>query len=200
MSINVPNHPPRPVPSEGFANAICAHVVDMGEVLSDYPGNPITVDRCVRFFFELEETIPETVPDDMGNEVPVDPGIVGKPFMLSTFDVALKHGDRSNLRKVVNGFLGKNAPRHLAGFDVETLQGLGVTLNVQHKIKDDGGVFAYIKPDGINLPMKGATKLTVLSEAPPPWVDEQKQKNASAVAKWRSTGGLTQADIDAIPF
>ena len=129
MSINVPPPPPRPVPSEGFANAICAHVVDMGEVLSDYPGSPITVDRCVRFFFELEETIPEFLEDDAGGKLPIDPDIVGKPFMLSTFDVALKHGDRSNLRKVVNGFLGKNAPNHLAGFDVESLRGLGVTLN-----------------------------------------------------------------------
>lgn len=201
MTIKVPAGPPRPVPSEGFNNAICAHIVDMGEVLSDYPGNPITVDRCVRFFFELEELIPATMTGPDGQEIALSEDIVGKPFMLSTFDVALKHGDRSNLRKIVNGFLGKNAPNRLVGFDLETLVGLGVTLNVHHKDRDDGSVMAFIKPDSINLPMKGAKKLAVLSEGPPPWVEEQKVKNQSAVARWRTTGQpLTQHDIDEIPF
>lgn len=196
---NVPPPPPRPVPSEGYQNAVCVAVVDMGETLSDFPSKEPEIERCARFFFELEEKIPATVRDVEGKVYAVDPAIAGKPFMLSTYDIALKVGEKANFRKLLKSWLGtKNCPDKLVGFPLQSLQGKAAALNVQHKERDDGSVTAFIKAEHVGPPMPNAVKLVPVMTKLPPWVDDARKKSAAAVAAYRRRMNAPVAGVE--PF
>lgn len=203
-SFNVPPPPPRPIPDEGYQNAICVAVVDMGEVLSDFPGKEPEINRCARFFFELEQTIPDHIVDAEGRSHPVDAAIVGKPFMLSTYDIALKVGEKANFRKLLKGWLGtKNCPEKLVGFPLMSLVGKAATLNVQHKERDDGSLLAFIKAEHVGPGMPNAKKLIPQAKTLPPWVDEAKKKNADAVAAFLRKSNQRAANaggFDEVPY
>ncbi len=191
MTFKVPAPPAKPVPAEGMQAAVCCAVVDMGETLNDFPGNPISVERSMRLFFELEEVIPETTQDG----TPVDKEIVGKPFMMSTYDIALKSGERSNLRKVLVGMLGKEAPERVIGFDLDSLAGMQVCLNVRHKVREDGSTFAFIKPDCIMRPGPKAAKVERTIFEAPEWVQDVVKENVIAVSTFRGTPLPSDPDI-----
>lgn len=194
--IEVPAPPPRPVPKAGIQHAIVSNVLNMGEVLDDYPGRPPKISRCVRFFFELAARIPQEIRaadgtmHDMGE-------IAGKRFTISTYNITMTTGARGSLRKILTNILGK-APESMVGFKLrEGLIGKPVTLNIQHKDRDDGGVIAFIKPEHIMQPMEGNTLDAVENTDPPAWYEEALKANAEKVARHRSAGQQRVADAQA---
>jgi hypothetical protein len=170
----------RPIPEEGLAHAVCVFVEPMGECLDDYPGKPPRIVKKARFFFELQQVIPDGHGD-----------MSGKPFMLSTSGIVLSAHEKSNLSKTLHSWLGKECPANINGFQLKTLVGRHATLNVVHKEKRDGGVTARI--DKVLPAQKSAPKLAPVATAPPPWVDKERAENAAKVAAYRKGESARQS-------
>ena len=184
MSDDLPIPAPtaKPIPDEGMHNAVLMGVADMGDVVDDFPGKPASVVHKVRFFFELEAKL-----DD------------GRPFMLSTKDITLSTHEKGNLFKLLKGWMGKDRPANLVGFPLRSLVGRAATITVEHvAAKSDGHVYAVIAAVGPMMPM--ATKLTVVNQTFPEWVEKSKAANAAKVAKFWGDQSDAPDDDQSVPF
>lgn len=158
--------PPAPqgaIPSEGLHDAVCYGVVDWGEIVDEFDGIPKGIVRGVRFFFELDEKMPD-----------------GKPYTLSTYVVKIKYGDKAAFVKLMKSWLGKECPSSLVGYPLGSLRGRMCSLNVEHKPKTDGTFSARI--DAVMKPRPGVALMQAVTDKLPQWVAEQKAKDNKAAA------------------
>lgn len=146
----------REVPPTGLVAAVVAFVEDTG--LEDYQGDKNFKQRfvmCVELAHKMAD---------------------GRSFMLSnTYTLSLN--EKANLRRDLEGLLGRPLTDEEVsnGYDVESLKGTQMTVNVIHKVKD-GKTSARI--GSIAPAMDGAEPLTVENAEPPPWIAERRQENA----------------------
>ena len=181
----------KPIPAEGLHDAVCYAVVNWGDVLSDFPGSDPEVHQAVRFFFELDEKMAD-----------------GRPFVLSTYPVTIKYGERAKFRTLMKSWLGaKECPEKLVGFPLGTMKGRMASLNVEHKLKDDGTFSARIKD--VLKARPGAAPLVIVNTSLPEWVKQAKEKDNAAAARFRAHAGQRTADAsesdppyqhDEVPF
>ena len=133
-----------PVPA-GNHIARCYQILHIGTVPEEYEGR-VNMMNKVRFTWELP------------NETKVfKEGEPAKPLSISK-DYTLSMGDKANLRKVVEGWLGAGLHKEEAEFfDVETLIGQPCMLNVVHKKSKGGNLYADVLgvasiPKGMTAP------------------------------------------------
>jgi hypothetical protein len=180
--------------------AVCYYVADMGEVVNDFDASNVKIEHAARFFFELDEKIPATMKDHKGEDIPVDEKLVGLPYALSTYDINLVGGPKANLTKIIKGMLGKDAPERCIGFDLSSLVGTQVVLNVQHKTKADGSTTAFIKAEHVMRPGPKAAKVEQTLTDPPPWLEDAKQRNKDKVLQARGASNTGGSGLDEVPF
>lgn len=78
-----------------------------------------------------------------------------KPFVISK-EVTLSMGQKSTLRKLVEGMIGSLLSDEEAyGFDIETLLGKACLIRVVHQTSSDGGVYSIL--ESISPIMEGQT-------------------------------------------
>ena len=133
-----------PVPA-GNHIARCYQIIHVGTVPGEYMGQPIMTNK-VRFTFELP------------NETKIfKEGDAPKPFSISQ-EYTLSMGEKSNLRKAIQGWIGTSLLKEEAEFfDVEEMIGKPCMLNVVHKTSKKGSVYALVQgiapiPKGIEAP------------------------------------------------
>lgn len=196
----IPPAEQKPIPAEGQQDMLCVGVVDWGDMLSDFPGAEPEVNHAVRFFFELGEKIPAEWTDPEGRIVRPDPAAVGKPFMLSTFPIAIKYSPKSRFVKMLKDWLGaRDFPERLAGYPLAQLKGRMASGQVEWRRRDDGTFAAALKsvararPDAKPWP---PVNLTL-----PAWVREARTKDNERAARFLASrsGGSGHA-FDEIPF
>lgn len=176
----------QPIPAEGLHDAICYAVVNWGEMLDEYEGEVKGIVSAVRLFFELEEKMAD-----------------GRPFVLSTYPIAIKYGEKAKFRKIISAWLGaKECPPSLVGYQLGALKGRMASLNVEHRHKDDGTYSARIKD--VLKARPGAPALTILNTALPDWVGPARKKDNDGAARWRSGQARRHDDagggITPVPF
>lgn len=176
----------QPIPTEGLHDAICYAVVNWGEMLDEFDGEVKGVNSAVRFFFELDEK--------MGD---------GKPFVLSTFPVAIKYGEKAKFVKTMTAWLGaKDCPPSLVGYPLGQMKGKMASINVEWKRRDDGTFSARIKD--VLKPRAGAATLQIVNSKLPEWVAEARKKDNDKAAKYRAhrerQAGDAGEGIDSVPF
>lgn len=155
---------PREMPEPGLCNAVCAYVEDLGVELSKYGK---LQHRCV-IGFELDQRMSEGENAD-------------KRFILTNWYTASLY-EGSNLRRDLEAWRGRPfTPEELAGFDLETVLGVGATVNVVHGTNKAGKPKAEIA--SISPRYKAAEKMVPETKGTPPWVLERRQKNAEEEAK-----------------
>lgn len=158
---------PRELHPAGLVNAVCAFVEDLGMEESTFQGKT-SVKRKVVIGFETEERMNEGE-------------MAGRRFLLSKRYTASLN-EKATLRHDLASWRGRDfTPDELAGFDLESIRGVGATLNVVHYDGHDGSKRAKIA--NISPKYKSADKLIVELEAMPEWVLEAVAENRAAEAK-----------------
>lgn len=158
----------QPIPAEGLHDAICYAVVNWGDMLDEFDGEVKGVVSAVRFFFELDEKMAD-----------------GRPYVLSTFPVAIKYGERAKFVKIMSAWLGaKDCPPSLVGYPLGQMKGKMASLNVEHKRRDDGTFSARIKD--IIKARAGAPQLTIVNTKLPDWAPEARKKDNEKAARFRA--------------
>lgn len=129
-----------PAPEGQFA-AVCADVVDLGMITTEWNGSKRTAHK-IRVVFLIEEFT-----DD------------NRPFTVSQL-FTLSLSEKANLRKFLESWRGKAfTPAELSdGFDVEKLIGANAVVQVVHATKGDK-VYANIQT--IMKPMKGMNAVAI---------------------------------------
>lgn len=161
---------------EGSRHAVCVDVIDLGETMESYQGNPPERKHKIALVFQAAEQNPDT----------------GKPFEPS-IEFTASFGPKANLRKFLANWRGKPYTDEEArsGAPLHKLVGVNAIINVQHKTSAAGRLYAIIA--SIAPPMKGMVKLapTVGYERSEHW-GRRKQEYRTLVA--------AQASVQASPF
>lgn len=125
---------PRPVrvlPPEGTHIARCIGFIHIGTYDDEYQGQPI-VSNKIRLRFELPD---ETHVFKEGEDA--------KPFTIEQ-EYTLSMGNKSNLRKLVEGIVGALHDDDAFGFDAETLVGKCCLLTIKYRKTAKGNTYAQI--------------------------------------------------------
>lgn len=113
---------------DGNHVAACVGVIDLGTQTYEYNGSSIS-NRKVLLQWELV------------NEAMTD----GRPFMVSA-EFTLSLHEKSKLRPFLENWRGRPfTAEELAGFNLESLAGMGCMLNVVHETSKKGKAFANVK-------------------------------------------------------
>lgn len=119
----------RVVAPEGTFMARVVGLIHIGTYEDEYMGDPI-ISNKIRLTFEL--------PDE---KFIFKEGEEPRPFVVSQ-EYSLSMGEKANLRKVVEGIVGKlDKP---SDFDVETLMGKECIVTIKHKEDKKGGIWPMI--------------------------------------------------------
>lgn len=122
----------------GQHRAVCVDVVDLGNVVVEWAGKKKTQHKC-RLVWEIEERMAD------GRSF-----VVGRRFTASL-------GEKAALRAFLEMWRGKPfTADELAGFDTETLIGIGAIVQIVHEKKGDK---TYDNINVIMKPMKGTAHL-----------------------------------------
>ena len=129
---------------EGQFPAVCADVVDLGMVTTEWNGSKRTAHKIRIVFLISEQT------DD------------GRPFTVSQL-FTLSLSEKANLRKFLESWRGRafTAAELTDGFDIEKLLGADALVQIVHAQKGDK-VYANIAT--IMKAMKGMDKVTIPSD------------------------------------
>lgn len=129
---------------EGQFPAVCADVVDLGMVTTEWNGSKRTAHKIRIVFLISEQT------DD------------GRPFTVSQL-FTLSLSEKANLRKFLESWRGRafTAAELTDGFDIEKLLGADAVVQIVHAQKGDK-VYANIQ--AIMKAMKGMDKVAIPSD------------------------------------
>lgn len=145
----------KPVPA-GMHLARLYRIIDLGTQKSEYEGN-VNFLHKVKFVWEIHGD------DDDGTPIVTDKG---EP-MIITKDYTLSWGEKANLRKDLEAWRGKPfTEEEQRRFDLKNVLDKWCMVNVQHKPRQKGGVYANVVsvtpvpsavrtaglPDGFNKP------------------------------------------------
>lgn len=189
----------------GPTPARLTRVVDLGKHTSDQYKDKKTGEWKASKLLYLAFELPKHLLKE-GN-------FAGKPFLISTPPFFTNtRGELSNLRKMLDGWVGPLDDDKAWAFDLSKLLGTACYLNVVHNVsKKDGKTYANIGgimplPEGMECaPQDGETVLFDLDEfdaevfdSLPDW---QKEKIGSSNDFAKSTGEEAElTDKDAAPF
>ena len=143
------------LPEVGIHNAVFSKIFDLG-VQDGFEGKP---QHKICIYWEIDELIP-------------DGDFAGKPFTLFNVYTFSKH-PKSNLINHLNGARGRNfTEEELNDFDLDTVLGVGCTINVVHETKN-GKTRAKIA--SISPKMKAVDTLPVRlpGDFMPKWIAEK---------------------------
>jgi hypothetical protein len=132
---------------EGSQHAVCVDVIDLGETMESFQGNPPEKKRKIALVFQTDEENGETLKR-------YEPSI----------EFTASFGTKANLRKFLGNWRGKpytDEEAQQTGAPLHKLVGVNAILNVQHKTSGAGRVYAIIA--SIAPPMKGMVKLVPAS-------------------------------------
>lgn len=153
---------------EGTHVARCYGFLHLGHVPNTYPGAENPTINKIRLTWELPE---EKVSFAEGEEP--------KPYSISA-EYTLSMHEKSNLRKIVQSWLGKQfTEAEAVNFDAESLVGQACFITVAHMTKEDK-TFAYVE---------NVTRLPARMEAPD-------AINAPKITNWET---LTKEQFDSFP-
>ena len=160
-----------PAPEGTFA-ALCVDVIDLGEKVEQFEGNPEKLVRKVALVYRLAET----------NEVTGEPFDVSKEFTLSMHE-------RAGLRKHLESWRGKPySPDAIEqGVPLHKLVGQPAFLGIGHKTSKKGREYAVIMscmklPTGYLMP-------PIKSYERPDFWEERKAEYAKAASEYRAKIG-----------
>lgn len=123
----------KPVPA-GMHLARCYRIIDLGTQKSEYEGK-VNFLHKVKFVWEVHGE------DSDGNAMVTDKG----DPMIITKDYTLSWGEKANLRKDLEAWRGKPfTEEEQRRFDLKTVLDKWCMLNVQHKPRQKGGVYANV--------------------------------------------------------
>lgn len=150
------------LPEPGMHQAVCSKVFDLGQ----QPGFSQKLQHKLVIYWELEETI------DEGE-------YAGKPMVImKTYTASLN--EKANLRHDLVSWRGRDfTEAELKGFDIESVVGVGCTLNVIHA-DSNGKVRARIV--GVMPRQKNAPEMkpTLGDDFMPGWIAELIGDNKTA--------------------
>lgn len=204
MSLTIETKPkPKrdPIPA-GVKAAVCSGIIDLGEQDESWEGKSKIVNK-VMFTWE----VPSATIDTEDGPIPRS--------LNRTYTASM--GDRANLRKMVQSWLGKDLTDEEARrFDLRQMLGKGCMLNIVHKTNDKGEVFAKVDsvmglPEEMPVPKASRLLLFDLDDPDaldamallPEWVQDRIKKGntyarllAKDNAPWEpDTGDVNDSDL-----
>ena len=137
-----PDSPP-PAPA-GNHIARLYSIINIGTIQEEWEGETKLVNK-VRLTWEL-----------CNKKKVFKEGEDAKPFSVGA-DYTFTMGAKGNLRKIVEGMVGKLSDPDANKLDIETLLGTACLLNVGNKIAKNGNEYAFVQgtsplPEGIEAP------------------------------------------------
>ena len=165
---------------EGQFVAKCVDVIDLGEVVTDFPGTPKSLSKKCALVFRTGQQNPEN------NEV-ID--------IAAEFTVSM--GDKANLRKFLEAWRGKAyTPEQIKdGVPLHKLTGNWGLLTIEHKKSGKGRTYAKINSiAGVPaLMLKHLPALDDYKDRADFWA-EKKKANADAVRLYKAEIGATHEE------
>lgn len=154
---------------EGSYIGVCVDVIDLGEKVEQYQGNPVKIVPKVAIVFQTTEDNPDT----------------SKPFELSV-EKTVSFNERAGLRDFLGKWRGKTYTDADAekGIPLHKLEGVTAMLIVEHKTSGAGRLYAKIS--NIAPAAKGSVKVTARGYTRADYWQQRKDEYAAAVAAHRS--------------
>jgi hypothetical protein len=178
-----------PVPQD-IHRAVCYSVVDIG---TTYDERYKKEKRQIVITWEL---IDERIDLEREGETVNLPRAISETYTLSL-------GDRANLRKMLQSWRGKDfTEQELQGFDLKNILGVPCQVQVMHRKKPDGRVFAKVEnvlpwPKRDEVPNGTENELMYFSlddvcKAELPSVPQWVQKRIMESYEWKELGGTQE--------
>lgn len=120
---------PREIIPEGSYAARVYSIVEIGRVPNTFPGSEYPTVPKLRLTWEIDETR-----EFDGEQKPL---VIGAKYTISL-------GEKSNLRPIVEGILGKLDEEDVENFDIKNLLGKVCMVSVLHKTSKTGKEYAYV--------------------------------------------------------
>ncbi len=127
--IPIKNEKPREIVPEGSYAARVYSIVQIGNVPNTFPGSEYPTVPKLRITWELDETR-----EFDGEQKPL---VIGAKYTISL-------GEKSNLRPIVEGILGKLDEEDIENFDMKSLMGKTCMVSVLHKTSKTGKEYALV--------------------------------------------------------
>jgi hypothetical protein len=178
---------------EGSFIGVCVDVINLGDKLEQFQGNPPKIVPKVALVFQTIETNSDT----------------GKPFELSV-EKTVSFNERAGLRDFLGRWRGKTYTDAEAalGIPLHKLEGVNAMLIVEHKTSAAGRTYA--KVSNIAPAAKGVSKLAPRNYTRAEYWEQRKADYAQAVQTHRVAAktpaavplatALTSPDADDLPF
>jgi hypothetical protein len=180
---------------EGSYIGVCVDVIDLGEKVEQYQGNPAKIVPKVAIVFQTTEDNPDT----------------GKPFELSV-EKTVSFNERAGLRDFLGKWRGKTYTDADAekGIPLHKLEGVTAMLIVEHKMSGAGRNYAKIS--NIAPAARGTVKVTARGYTRADYWQQRKDEYATAVKAHRATAtngkarapeevlAAVAAEDDGLPF
>jgi len=137
--------PREPIPA-GIQTAICWSIYDVGTQSYEFEGNMI-IQRKIIIIWEVPAHRPKIEKDGVEKDLPM---VISEEYTLSL-------NEKANLRKALESWRGKVFTlEELKGFDLRNVMGKTCQLQIIHKPKKNGDIFAKIQnvlpaPEGVTL-------------------------------------------------
>lgn len=123
------NDKPREIVPEGSYAARVYSIVQIGNVPNTFPGSDYPTVPKLRITWELDETR-----EFEGVQKPL---VIGAKYTISL-------GEKSNLRPIVEGILGKLDEEDIENFDMKSLLGKTCMVSILHKTSKTGKEYALV--------------------------------------------------------